>query len=103
MRNLADFKRALTLGSRWDTIMHTGKFIGRDENNKPHYIPTILEDRPVSIVQSNSVAFKTTRTDGTEVDSWLQWPKAKDCVFNDNEINVYQDGVLILTYKKRQL
>lgn len=34
--------------------------------------------RPISIVQSNSIAFRTDK--GT--DSWLPFPKAKDIVYN---------------------
>lgn len=101
MKNLSDFKKALTLGSNWETIYHQGTFTGRDENGKPIYEAKSAGVRPVSIVQSNSVAFKTLRGDGATQDSWLQWPKAKDCKFpNEDTIEVYEGGTLILTYKR---
>lgn len=101
MKNLSDFKKALTLGSNWDTIHHQSIFVGRDENDKCVYKPKSLGVRAVSIVQSNSVAFLTTKTDGTTSDSWLAWPKAKDCKFpNEDTVEVYEGDTLILTYRR---
>lgn len=101
MKSLADFKRALTLGSIWETVYHLGTFKGNDTQGKAQYEPKNIGQRPVSIVKSNSVAFKTTKADGTTYDSWLQWPKASECKFpNENTLEVYEGGTLVLTYKK---
>lgn len=97
MKNLADFKKRLTIGSKW-SAKHHHTFAGRDEKNAPIYNTKDLGVREVSIVQTNAVAFKTTRTDGEVVDSWLQFPKAKECKFTDNSIEIYEDNTLILSY-----
>ena len=58
MKTLTDFKRRLTKG----TLVHAY----HNEYNQD------MGTRPVSIVQSNAVAFRTDK--GT--DSWLYFPKA---------------------------
>lgn len=101
MKNLSDFKKLAILGSKWTGIRHLSKFVGRDENQKPMYELEALPEREVSIVQTNSIAFKHTNNDGKVVDSWLQFPKAKDCKFPGNGvIEIYEGGVLNLTYTK---
>lgn len=101
MKNLSDFKRALTLGSKWETIRHLGIFKGKDSNNKPIYEPINIGIREVSVIRSYAVAFKTLQPDGTYIDSYLVLPKAKDCKFiNEKEVEIYQNNQLILTFKK---
>jgi len=102
MRNLADFKKLATLGSKWTSIRHQGKFTGeRDAQGRGIYSAVEIPEREVSIVQTNSIAFKHTNTDGKVVDSWIQFPKAKECKFpNENTIEIYEGELLTLTYTK---
>ena len=102
MKNLADFKKAATLGSKWTGIRHQGKFTGeRDAQGRGIYSAVELPAREVSIVQTNSIAFKHTNTDGKVVDSWIQFPKAKECKFpGGNTIEIYEGDLLCLTYTK---
>lgn len=76
MKTLADVKRALVKGSKWEAI-----HLGWKDGDKP----TPLGIREVSIVQSNGVAFKTEH--GT--DSWLYYPPA-------SEVRVHESGFTIL-------
>jgi hypothetical protein len=88
MKNLADFKRRLKLGCKIETT---------------HARMGSLGIREVSIVQSNSFALKTQR-DGKAIDSWCEYPKAKDIEFLDENTAVIYWGEgerreQILTYK----
>lgn len=53
--------------------------------------------RPISIVQSNAIAFRTDK--GT--DSWVHFPKAKDIVYNKeaDTWTISIGGTPLLTYK----
>lgn len=91
MKTLADFKRALTLNSKWDCFNH---FYGCS-----------LGIREVSKVQNNSFAFKTLKDNQEEINSWCDFPKSKDIKFKeDGSVDIYcqWDGEyrLMLTYKK---
>lgn len=89
MVTLSDFKRRLKVGVELETIhAHIGSF----------------GTRKVSIVQSNSFALSTTRTTGEVVDSWCEYPKAKDFEIVDKDtVNIYwgegERREKILTYK----
>lgn len=109
MKTVADFKRRLTVGTQVHTIYHQ-LFNGRDEKGEVIYKDEDKGVREVSKVQSNSFAFKTTKTDGSIVDSWCNYPKVKECIFVDeNTITILcedyrvRDGnqpmIPILTYK----
>lgn len=90
MKNLSQFKKSLVAGeTRIKTIFHQN-FVGRDEDNLPIYADLDKGVRTVSIVQTNSFAMETFRTDGTKVDSWCDFPKAKDCEFNNGIITIFQ-------------
>jgi len=88
MKTIADFKRRLVIGAKVHTTFHQAS-AGRDENNN-----LLLKDedkgvREVSIVQSNSFAFKTIKSDGTVTNSWCDYPKVKEAIFiNDNTIQI---------------
>lgn len=83
MKTLADFKRRLKVGVLLETESRYGN----------------LGVRPVSIVQSNAFALKTTKTDGKESDSWCQFPKASDFEIEDeNTVLKYQNGNPVLRY-----
>lgn len=70
MKTLADFKRALTVGSKW----HATSYDSRGN-------PMTLGCRSVAKIQSNSVAF--SRPD-THALSWLQFPKASEFAIDEN-------------------
>lgn len=89
MKSLADFKRRIAVGVKLHTFNH---------NHGDFGVP------PISIVQTNSFALKTTRTDGRTLDSWCHFPKAKDIEFPDADTAVIYWGEgerreKILTYK----
>lgn len=84
MKTLSDFKKELTIGSKWQAF----------------YIPTAtsLGVGEVVTVQSNAVAFKR---EGKENPSWLYFPKASDLKARDGFAEIYwRDGKHVLTYKK---
>ena len=72
--NLAQFKRALTIGSVWQAYHYDHK------HNKSD-----LGARPVSIKQSNAVAFKTKE----DKDSWMHFSKAECYEFKDDKVFIY--------------
>jgi hypothetical protein len=89
MKTLADFKKRMQVGMKLHGVNHN-MFIGRDENGGVIYGNMDLGIREVSIKQTNSFAFKTTRTDGKVVDSWCEYPKASEVVINDsNSITIF--------------
>lgn len=104
MKTLSDFKKRLTVGTKLEAIHHFN-FEGRMPDGTPIYGDKNLGTREVSIVQSNSFALKTTRTTGEIVDSWCQYPKAKQVMFKDSDtitiLEEQRDGkiVPVLTYK----
>jgi len=101
MKTLAEFKRNLTVGRKLHTTFHLF-FAGRDEQGNPIYKDQDKGEREISIVQTNSFALKTLKKEpvyGRDeygnrietgefvekiVDSWCQYPKLKETVFNDN-------------------
>ncbi|SRR6266404_3474446 len=95
MKTLADFKRRLTIGTKLTYEFHRSTTIVGNLGNT--VIPASgLQARVVSRLQSNGVWFM--RADGKE--SWLDWPKAKDLIFvDDNTVTVCLDGVPSFTYK----
>ncbi len=91
MKTLADFKRALTVGRKLDTVYHCA-FNGRDEKGLTIYKDEDKGIREVSKVQSNSFALKTTKQDGSIVDSWCNYPKSNEIVFNqDGSITILEE------------
>jgi hypothetical protein len=76
MKTLADIKKAMRLGTKWRMI-HCGY--------PPHFKSTDHGIREVSIVQTNAIAFRTD----SGSDSWLQWPKAKQIRFFDDNSNKF--------------
>ena len=85
MKTIADFKRAVTLGSKWHVYNH---IYGAD-----------MGIRTVGKVQSNRFAFNTDR--GTLC--YCDFP-TRDCVrFTDSGVEIYwPDGRHVLTYKAVQ-
>jgi len=101
MKNVAEFKRGLKVGRKIHTIFHK-EFSHRDEKGKVVYKDKDMGIREVSIVQSNSFAMKTTRSDGSTVNSWCNYPKASESLFNDGAVTILEsegDRKPVLTYK----
>ena len=89
MKTLADFKRKIKEGVQIETFNH--------------YLNVSFGIRKVSIVQSNSFALETIK-EGEKVDSWCQYPKAKDIEFVDNNTacifwQLRGQRTKVLTYK----
>lgn len=87
MKTLADFKRALKVGTKWEGFNH--------------YYQSSFGVRELSKVQSNSFAFKTVEGK----DSWIDFPKSKDIKFKDDgTVEIYKewcDGYrLMISYKQ---
>lgn len=99
MKTLADFKRRLKVGVRVDAIQHTC-FAGRTEDGTVIYKDWELGVREVSIVQSNSFAFKTVRTTGEVVDSWCEFPKASECKIEGDTITIFEEDYRVREGKK---
>jgi len=90
MKTVADFKRKLKLGVNVHTIYHLA-FDGRDESGVVKYKDEDRGVREVSIVQSNSFALNTTKTDGTTQDSWCNYPKASQVKFTgENTVTILE-------------
>jgi hypothetical protein len=90
MKNLAEFKKQAKIGVKLNSIFHK-EFSHREESGKVVYKDILKEPREVSIVQSNAIALKTKKSDGTITDSWFAFPKAKECDFVDGKMIVYED------------
>lgn len=103
INSFADFKNKIQVGVKVGCIWHLAKFTGRDEKGNATYTAEERPAREVSIKQTNSFALKTTKTDGTTVDSWCHYPKASLTEIRDNKVLIYEldrenNKVLVLTY-----
>jgi hypothetical protein len=78
------FKKELALGTIWNTYNHLDK--------------VNLVDRPVSIVQTNAVAFKSPRGD-----SWLRFDDKTATYTNPAPgfFQIYDNDYLVLTYERQ--
>lgn len=90
MKTLSDFKRRLKVGEKLHTF---NNLMGKD-----------MGIRELSIVKSNSFAFRTQKYDGKIVDSWCFYPSAKNfVVVDDNTVQILEENdnikFPILTYK----
>lgn len=99
MKTIADFKRRVVVGAKVHAIFHK-EYNGRDEKGMPLFKDRDMGVREISVVQSNSFALKTTRTDGKVVDSWCSFPKKDQVVFNGGDcISILEeDNSKVLTY-----
>lgn len=90
MKTLADFKRALIVGSKWKTYNHLCGDLGVGEVIK---------------VRSKDLIFERIGKNGEKKISYFEFPKASDFeVDNEGNVNIYWDYCgnreLILTYTK---
>lgn len=108
MKTLADFKRKIKVGVNLHCIYHQA-FAGRDGGGKYLFKDEDKGIRPISISKSTQFACKTIRTDGKEIDVWMDFPKASKCkVIDKDTITIYQEDfrvnenpplIPLLTYK----
>lgn len=99
MKTIADFKKKAILNSEWKCIMEFGIFTGYNAKDGSPMYDRIEKTRTVSVVQSKQIAFKTKNSKDVFVNSWIEYPKASNVKFPDeNTMQVYEDGKLILTY-----
>ena len=88
-KTFAQLKRDLQLGTKI-------KMIKREVNGIEK--KAITEDREISKVQSNAIAFKTLLPDGMIGNSWLYFPKASQVEYIGNRF-IFNDGYFRLTYE----
>ena len=88
-KTFAQLKRDLQLGVKI-------KMIKREVNGKEE--KANIEEREVSKVQSNAIAFKTLLPDGSIGNSWLYFPKASQVEYIGNTFT-FNDGYFKLTYE----
>jgi hypothetical protein len=93
MQSVAEFRRALTVGSKWEMIYRQ--------------LPHTTSVRPVSSVHSSYVKFETMKADGTIVHSRLDIPKASLCIFAGDTVHILNDYTkwdgtreILLSYRK---
>lgn len=86
-KTLAEFKRIIEVGDLLETYHFGNSFMPAKS----------LGIRPVSVKQTNALAFKTERGS----DSWIQYPKAGNCEVKDNTLFVLNEEtrVPLLSYK----
>lgn len=89
MKTLADFKRAMRIGTKWSAYNH--------------YYNSDMGIRECSIAQTNRFAFKTIKNDGEICNSWCDFPKASDIEFTNDTVVIWGEGAHgrcpIITYK----
>ena len=88
-KTFAELKRNLQVGTKI-------KMIKREVNGIEE--KTIPNEREISIIQSNAIAFKTLLRDGTIGNSWLYFPKASQVEYIGN-IFTFNVGYFKLTYE----
>ena len=88
-KTFAQLKRDLQTGVKV-------KMIKREVNGREE--KAITQEREVTKVQSNAVAFKTLLRDGTIGNSWLYFPKASQVEYVGNTF-IFNDGYFKLTYE----
>jgi len=72
MKAIADFRRATTVGSRWRCVNHL--------------YPSVSGDRLVTKQLTRSICYEATKTDGSIVTGWLDYPKADAVSFDGDSI-----------------
>lgn len=96
MKTLSDFKRRLTVGTKVRVTFYGDPLIVHGNTAQTIFPTPEPQDREVSRVQTNAVAFR--KPDGRE--SWLFWPKAAFFrVENGAAVIVNDDGKMILKYE----
>lgn len=92
MKTIADFKRKMVIGANVEAKLYY-KERGTDE----YRLVSDFGTRPVSVIQSNCFAFKTTKVSGETVNSWCDWPKKNDFhPIDENTVKITFDGGYLL-------
>lgn len=76
MKTLADLKRKMKIGSKWEAIHFNG------------WSPGVRE---IAEVKTNKIGFKTVRENGEIVTSWVDFPKAKNILFQNGWVEFWGD------------
>lgn len=96
IRTIADFKRALKLGAKVGSI----RFNNRYQKNEAGEFITEEQPMPIreaSIVQTNSFALKTTKSDGKIVDSWCPFPAKSEVHIENNIVTILEEDLRLRT------
>lgn len=88
MKSIADFKRKMIKGSKWETI--------RRFKDKPE---TTMDVRECVLVQSNSFGLNTVTKTGETRTSYCDWPKKSEATFIDENTIKIDFGYGELIYK----
>lgn len=102
MKTLADFKRKIQVGVQLNTWYHKQP-VNRDIDGTIIYDTVFLGTAPVVKVQSTKFAIERIRN-GEKVESWIDFPKASECVVYENSIEIFEydsndNKSLVLTYQ----
>lgn len=82
---LAEFKRILEVNDKLECTRHT-------------FNPCIYPVRKVTIKQTNCFALETKLPDGRFENSYLEYPKARECKVENNQLIILENGNPYLTY-----
>jgi hypothetical protein len=85
LKTLADIKRAMTIGTKWQ-CNHYG-FTIRGNLGQTDIPAKDMGIREIGIVQKNGVAFKTDTDTGSGF-SWFYYPSAKEVVVKNDGFDV---------------
>lgn len=110
LKSVADFKRALQVGTLLHTVNHTASkldpatgFVVYKPDGLPEATDQDMGVAPVSIVKATQFAVQRKRKDGSVFDSYCPYPAASLAQLNDNSITLFEDcdrrgRIPVLTY-----
>lgn len=102
INTLADFKKAINVGTKLNTIWHQYSAT-KGENGYLIFESHTKENDEVSIVKSTQFAVKRKKKDGTFIDSWMQFPKASECTFNDNSVTINDETMINFETREKKV
>jgi hypothetical protein len=93
MTTVADLKRTLQPGTRAKMVFHASAQLSA---NCAALVGQVRE-----VTKANTVGcyFRTTKADGKEVNSFLDWPKASNIKFTDNGFEILNNGQTFMAYE----
>ena len=98
IKNVSDFKRALTVGTELIMIHHQ-KSAGRDERGVVIYKDDEPQKRIVKKSLSTQVCFETE----TGQESWINFPKHTKVKFDGNRVTYYEPDYRIRDKEEKDL
>jgi len=89
IKTIADLKRAVKVGAKIGYIHYNNR---SSKTPAGEFISEAIHNpiREISIVMSHAFAIRTQHTDGTLIDSWVIYPKGKDCKIEGNKVTVFE-------------